>query len=76
MALKTNGIFTTDKMSKTIIDLSKEKQLEEHKFSCLIRWLRANEVRRIKILKRWEISKGKQYVKDVKIELNSNRHMR
>ena len=59
---------------KTI--LSKEKQVAKHKFSCLIRWLRADEIRRIKTLKVWERSKGKQYVKDIKIEIQSNRHIK
>ena len=59
---------------KTI--LSKEKHLEKEKFSCLVRYLRNNSGSKERILKKWTITKGKEHVKMIRIEIQSNRHIK
>jgi len=59
---------------KTI--LSKEKELENEKFSCLIRHLRSNTTTRHRILAKWKITKGIKYVKMVQTEIDSYRHIK
>ena len=57
-------------------NLSKEKEIEEERFSCLIRYFRYNAISRSRILNKWKKTKGKEYVGFIENEIKSNRHIK
>lgn len=56
--------------------MSNEKELEKERFASLIRYFRNNTASKNRILKKWERTKGIDYVKMIRIEINSNRHLK
>jgi len=63
-------------MNQTTNNLSKEKEIEEERFSCLIRYLRYNSASKFRILKKWDKTKGKKYIEFIEKEIKSNRHIK